>query len=151
MLHLRFKPVVVKKSHCRLYIDLCSLGHSFHGNSSIREFQYFNNRSADWPTLLHLQLSLFHSHWHTQVTLPPPQSVSPRVHLQPGLQLSSFRSIHSCQDVPTVYVDDLHRQVTHLTCLIQRLQRGRRTVIFWIGIVLMGLGLNGLPTCRFNN
>lgn len=89
--------------------------------------------------------SLFHSHWHTQVTLPPAQSVSPRVHLQPGLQLSGFRSIHSCQDVPTVYVDDLHRQVTHLTCLIQRLQRGRRTVIFWIGIVLMGLGLNGLP------
>lgn len=55
------------------------------------------------------------------------QFASPRVHLQPGLQLSGFGSIYSCQDVPTVYMDDLHWQVAHLTCLIQRLQgRWRR-------------------------
>ncbi|KAF3852224.1 hypothetical protein F7725_005579 [Dissostichus mawsoni] len=52
--------------------------------------------------------------------------VSPRVHLQPGLQLSGSRSVHSCQDLPAVHVDDLHRKVTHLTRLIQRLQGGTK-------------------------
>lgn len=51
---------------------------------------------------------------------------SPRVHLQPGIQLSRFGSIHSAQDLPAVHVDHLHRQVAHLTCLIQRLGEKER-------------------------
>lgn len=47
---------------------------------------------------------------------------SPGVHLQPGIQLSSFRSIHSAQDLPAVHVNHLYRQVTHLTRLVQRLR-----------------------------
>lgn len=56
--------------------------------------------------------------------------VLPWVHLQPCVQLSSFRGVHPRQDVATVYMDDFDRQVAHLTCLIQRLRWGKRQSFF---------------------
>lgn len=47
-----------------------------------------------------------------------PLSVSPGVHLQPGVQLSGLWSVHPGQNVSTVDMDDFDRQVTHLTGLI---------------------------------
>ena len=53
--------------------------------------------------------------------------VSPGVHLQPGLQLAGLGGVDSRQDVAALDVDDLHRQVAHLTALIQRLNEGQRS------------------------
>lgn len=53
----------------------------------------------------------------------------PWVHFKPGLQLAGFRCLDSSQDLPTVHVDDLHRQVAHLTGLIQRLREETMLVL----------------------
>lgn len=75
-------------------------------------------------------------------------SVSPRVHLQPGLQLSSFGGVHPGQDVPAVHVDDLHRKVTHLARLVQGLQEEEKR---WgpdqFKRRLTGRGLSPRPSC----
>lgn len=79
----------------------------------------------------HLNISITHPQLSATCQLTScnvkhvPSIVSPRVHLQPGVQLSGFGSVHSRQDVPAVHVDDLHGQVAHLTRLIQRLQERR--------------------------
>lgn len=66
---------------------------------------------------------------HTQPFSP--LSVSPRVHLQPRVQLSGFWSVHPGQNVSTVDMDDFHRQVTHLTGLIQRLRERGAIGFHW--------------------
>lgn len=54
-------------------------------------------------------------HWNTRPH-------SPRVHFQPGFQLPCFGCVCTRKDFPTLHVDHLHWQVTHLTGLVQRLK-----------------------------
>lgn len=46
----------------------------------------------------------------------------PWVHLKPGFQLPSLWGICASEDLATLHMDHLHREVTHLAGLIQRLK-----------------------------